>query len=508
MPRDLLNSGLGMVTDFATLMLKETPDAVIVTTPQGEVACWTSGARGVFGYSETEALGHTLLELIVPDGRADDERDILRQTLECGFASYESLRRAKDGALVYIDSSSKAVYDGDGRVEYILWSKKDVTHLKVLRDAKQVQSRFGDLLESTPDAIVMANAAGRIVLANGHAEALFGYGRGEMRGRLLESLLPQRFRSAHVFCRGEYCSQAPDALAPREMGAGRKLFGLRRNGEEFPVEVSLNPIATDEGTLIMSAIRDTSERERIEQALQEKNIELENANRAKDRFLASMSHELRTPLNAIIGFTGTLLMKLPGPLNADQERQLQIIQGSARHLLSLINDLLDLTKIESGKVELQVEPLSCLRLIEDLLPIFRPEAQRKGLALRFEAPDEDVVLRADRRALQQIMINLINNAIKFTERGEIRVALAQVQTDDRRALSISVADTGSGITGESQAQLFQAFTQVDGSAARQLGGTGLGLYLSQRLAAMLGGRIMFQSEYGRGSIFTLALPME
>ncbi|HEV7814559.1 MAG TPA: PAS domain S-box protein, partial [Janthinobacterium sp.] len=386
-----------MVTDFGSLILNETPDAVIVTTPQGGVVCWTPGAQQVFGYSPEEAAGRTLIELIVPEGHVEAERCLIRQTLETGFASYESMRRAKDGALVYIDSSSKAIRREDGGTDYILWSKKDVTHLKVLRDAKLVEARFGDLLELTPDAIVMANAAGRIVLANGHAETLFRYGRGEMRGLLLESLLPLRFRGAHVHHRTHYfaCPQ------PRSMGAGRELYGLRKNQEEFPVEISLSPIDTEEGTLIMSAIRDTSERRRIERVLHEKNIELEAANRAKDRFLAGMSHELRTPLNAIIGFTGTLLMKLPGPLNADQGHQLQTIQASARHLLSLINDLLDLTKIESGKVELHLEPVLCQPLIEELLLIFKPEARKKGLSLRFDVADTAAVVQADRRALQQ-----------------------------------------------------------------------------------------------------------
>jgi PAS domain S-box-containing protein len=494
-----------MVTDFGSLILNETPDAVIVTTPRGAVVCWTPGAQQVFGYSSEEAAGRTLTDLIVPEGQADAERELIRLTLASGLASYESMRRAKDGTLVYIDSSSKVIRGTDGEAEYILWSKKDVTQLKVLRDAKLVEARFGGLLESVPDAIVMANAAGRIVLANGHAEAMFGYGDGEMRGMPLETLLPARFRAGHLRHRGTYFTRPQSRL----MGAGRELYGLRKNQDEFPVEISLSPIDTEEGMLIMSAIRDTSERRRIEQVLHEKNIELESANRAKDRFLAGMSHELRTPLNAIIGFTGTLLMKLPGPLNSDQDRQLQTIQTSARHLLSLINDLLDLTKIESGKVELHVESLACQPLIEELLLIFRPEARKKGLALRFDLHEEhDTVVMADRRALQQILINLLNNAIKFTDKGEVRIALAELALEQQRCLGISVSDSGPGIPAESQSRLFQAFTQLDDSLARRVDGTGLGLHLSQKLAGLLGGRILFESTFGAGSKFTLALPME
>lgn len=493
-----------MATDFGTLILNETPDAVILTSPAGEVLCWTPGAQAVFGYSAEEALGHTLRDLIVPADRVSEEAAVMRKTLDTGAATYETVRRAKDGTLVYIDSSSKVIQHEKGAVQYILWSKKDVTQLKVTRDAKLVEARFGGLLESMPDAIIMANASGRVVLANRQAETLFGYSRGELRGTLLEQLMPARFRGAHVGHRSDYFTQ-PQV---RPMGSGRDLYGLRKDGEEFPVEISLSPVQTEEGMLIMSAIRDSSERRHIEHTLHEKNIELANANAAKDRFLAGMSHELRTPLNAIIGFTGTMLMKLPGPINTEQERQLHTIQGSARHLLSLINDLLDLTKIESGKVELNFLPLQGRPLIEEVLQLFRQPAQQKALALSFDSEPHDVALMTDRRALQQILMNLINNAIKFTVRGEVAVRLDVARRDGAACARVSVRDTGPGIAPEQQGRLFQAFAQLDASNTRPQEGTGLGLHLSQKLAGLLHGHIEFESEYGVGSTFTLVLPLD
>ena len=264
-------------------------------------------------------------------------------------------------------------------------------------------------------------------------------------------------------------------------------------------------------------------RKRAEEALQEAKRDLEHkvrertaelqiakeqaesSDRMKSEFLATMSHELRTPLNAIIGFTGTLLMRLPGPLTPDQEKQLTTIRGSARHLLSLINDLLDVAKIESGKLTLKLEPVSVVQVIDEVAATLRDSAEKKGLVFEVLQPDEDIVLQADRRTLSQIVINLVNNAIKCTDDGKVSVALRRDRGERGRFTEVCVTDTGCGILPEHQAKLFQAFSQIDSSSTRRFEGSGLGLHLSQKLAGLLDGQITFVSEYGKGSAFTLRL---
>ena len=228
----------------------------------------------------------------------------------------------------------------------------------------------------------------------------------------------------------------------------------------------------------------------------------ESADRVKSAFLATMSHELRTPLNSIIGFTGILLQGLAGPLNEEQRKQLEIVRGSARHLLALINDVLDLSKIEAGQLAVVREPFDLRASIGKVADIVKPLAEKKGLALRLALAPEIGMWTGDPRRIEQILLNLLNNAIKFTERGEV----ALVAGAARGGLHLAVSDTGIGIRKEDLGRLFQPFRQIDSGLARQHEGTGLGLAICRRLAGLLGGEIHAASEWGQGSVFTVWLP--
>ncbi|CAN7454581.1 PAS domain-containing sensor histidine kinase [Pseudoduganella sp. LjRoot289] len=371
--------------------------------------------------------------------------------------------------------------------------------------------------EESPDAVILTAPGGAIVGWTRGAQAMFGYTEQEALGRRLGMLLPPGLCDdgdaieRHVFEHGQ---------------AHYESLWHHKDGTPLPVDCVAKAVAAGPGrdALVLSAVRFATGRQRMEQQssqqsaqqstqqlkqqLSESHRELRDAHLAKDRFLASMSHELRTPLNAIIGFAGTLLMRLPGPLTPEQERQLRTVQASARQLLALINDLLDLTKIASGKVELNMEALECHALISELLPVFQPQAHQKGLQFDFSAPDDDINVHGDRRAMQQILVNLLTNAIKYTDSGAVRIELDTADVNGRACATVSVCDTGVGIAPDHQQMLCQAFSQIGEGPALQFEGTGLGLHLSQRLAHLLHGQISFESRQGAGSVFTLAVPLE
>jgi PAS domain S-box-containing protein len=281
----------------------------------------------------------------------------------------------------------------------------------------------------------------------------------------------------------------------------------RRHQQAIDMAVRTAAVAIDSSR---SALALRTANEMLEQKVAERTRDLQAANerlqevdRLKSQFLANMSHELRTPLNAILGFAGTLMMRLPGPLTGEQENQLGIIRNSAQHLLSLINDLLDLAKIESGKMTLRVEEVNCQKVVDEVAGTLQPLAERKRLELGVNEPTEPLHVTTDLRALKQIVINLANNAIKFTDRGHVTLGLQPLRREGQTWVEFSVEDTGIGIREEDRERLFQAFSQMDGTVRE---GTGLGLHLSQKFAQLIGGRLEFRSEYGKGSRFALLIP--
>jgi PAS domain S-box-containing protein len=379
----------------------------------------------------------------------------------------------------------------------------------VFRGPDQAIDFISTTLEaSTEYSIIGKDLDGNILLWNEGARRLYGWEPEEVVGKANSRILHTPEDAA---------SGLPERMMRGAIADGKwegVLKRRRKDGTAFTARVVATPrrdgAGNPVGLLLIS--KDISgeigldERKRFERELQLKNGELERANQGKDRFLASMSHELRTPLNAILGFTGTVLMGLPGPLNDEQRTQLQTVQSSARHLLSIINDLLDLAKIEAGKWEGDFQPVSSREVADEVVASLTPLAREKGLELKIVAPNDAPTVVTDRRALSRILINLASNAIKFTDRGEVRLEIHHRGRDGARLVVFDVVDNGVGVKEEDRAALFSAYEQLksDGTAPRQ--GTGLGLHISQRLASQIGGTISFRSKFREGSTFTLTLP--
>ncbi|MGM9489380.1 PAS domain-containing sensor histidine kinase [Ideonella sp. YS5] len=483
---------------------EDSPGAIVLVGEDGRIRFWNRTAEAMFGHARGATIGQRLHELLLPQEEQGARRGGTHASVSSGDATtFDTVARCADGSLLYVSVAARPLKARDGAAAGQVYSLADVTLLRTRRDAQLLEARFRDLLDSMPDAVIVVNEIGRVAFVNRQAEVMFGYGAQELVGRPLETMMPPRFRPGHGRHRERYMAQPHT----RPMGQGLELYGQRKSGEEFPVEISLSPLRTDVGMFGLSAIRDISERRRVEKALEDKNVELERANRAKDRFLATMSHELRTPLNAIIGFTGILLMRLPGPLTTDQEKQLAMVQSSGKHLLSLINDLLDLAKIDSGGMQMNLVSVDCHALAEEVVTSLKPAAGGKRLELLLQAPKGPVTAWADRRALQQILINLANNAIKFTQQGRVEVFVRpETGPEGEGRIVLGVADTGVGMTPEEMAQLFQAFTQVGHASQRaSIEGTGLGLHLCRKFAELHGTTIEVESTPGVGSRFWLAL---
>ena len=364
--------------------------------------------------------------------------------------------------------------------------------------SSQAARRLFLFLEAAPDAILEVDRKGRIVLANPEAERMFQRSHAELLGLNVDELVPQRFRGGHAARREHYDTQP----TRRPMGHGLDLFALRKDGSEFAVDINLSPLADAEGH-VLCVVRDVSERRAAEEEIAMRTREVERANRLKSEFLASMSHELRTPLNTILGFSELLSEEGAGALNEKQKRFVTHIQRDAQHLLELINDILDLSKIEAGRLELHVEPFPMAVATAEVLTSIRPLAIAKNLTLDGDI-DATLILQADRLRFKEILYNLLSNAIKFTQPGG-RVWVESSVMDG--SVCLVVSDTGIGIKTEDQQAIFESFRQVSATTKGVREGTGLGLAITRRLVEHHGGKIWVESTPGRGSRFFFTLPL-
>ncbi|MEO8591708.1 MAG: response regulator [Candidatus Solibacter sp.] len=366
-------------------------------------------------------------------------------------------------------------------------------------ELQATEAWFRGIIESAPDGIIVCDQQGKIVLANPIVEQMFGYEAGELIEQAIESLVPLDKRSKHVGLRQSFTS----VDKARSMGkAIMDLRGARKDGTEFPVEVGLAhlPAVGDRGACVCASVRDITERKQVEVEVMRAKETAEDATKAKSEFLANMSHEIRTPMNAIIGMSH---LALQTELDKKQRNYIEKVHRSGENLLGIINDILDFSKIEAGKLSMEAIDFHLEDVLDNLANLVGLKAADKGIELLFSiAPDVPTALVGDPLRLGQILINLSNNAVKFTEKGEIVVG-AEVKglTPDSVELHCWVRDSGIGMTPEQCGKMFQSFSQADASTTRKYGGTGLGLAISKTLVEMMHGRVWVESQVGKGSTF-------
>lgn len=495
-------------------ILQVIPVGLVAISSTGRVESWNPAAERILGWSSDDVAG----------GPPPIDLPVSPTT------DLEIHRRRKNGTPVDLQVQVIPWKDSAGTEHGSFVVLADVTARRAAEHAVEdlteqgakarshvrEHMRFRELLEAAPDAIIEVDRDGRIVLLNKVTEELFGYPREELLGQTVELLIPAGARAGHHVHRNRYWAEP----STRPMGSGLKLEGQRKDGSTFPVEISLSPVKFEEGFRVSAIIRDVSERRLVEEQLRAAQAahteglsarnrelethsqEVERANHLKDEFLSGMSHELRTPLHTIIGFTELLEEELEGPLNEKQHRFVRHIHKDSHHLLALINDVLDLSKIEAGRLELQLEQFSLIEAVEETVSSMRQRGAMKSIEIESIAP-ASLDIHADRLRIRQILYNLLNNAVKFTPEGG-RVWVEVIGHQDH--ITVSVADTGVGIPLAEQASVFDKFYQVGQRQAGGQEGTGLGLAITQRLVEEHGGSISLQSEPGNGSRFTFTIP--
>ena len=513
------------------LIMENLADLVAVLDLDGRRLYNSPSYQGILGDPD-KLRGSSSFDQLHPEDR-DRVQEAFQETVRTGIGQRMEYRMMDQHSRIrHIESQGSVIRDAKGRVSQVVVVSRDVTERREAERARrESEQKYRDLVMLANSIILRWSRDGRITFLNEFGQRFFGFTEAEICGRhVIGTIVPETETG------GRDLTPLMDEICANPAAFEQNLNEcVRRNGERVWIAWTNRIVLNEQGqvTEILSIGTDITARKRVEEELRVTQASLEervllrttelaeardraeSADRLKSAFLATMSHELRTPLNSIIGFTGIMLQGLAGPLNAEQTKQLGMVQGSARHLLALINDVLDISKIEAGQLEIHAEPFDLRASLEKVAALVKPMADKKGLTLRVAPPPVMEAVVNDRLRVEQVLLNLLNNAVKFTERGAVTLE-ARLSSDytfpNRKtphpAARLCVTDTGIGIKPEDMEKIFQPFRQIDSGLTRQHDGTGLGLTICRHLAGLMGGEISAKSAWGEGSTFTFVLPLE
>ncbi|MCW5958601.1 MAG: PAS domain S-box protein [Pyrinomonadaceae bacterium] len=491
-------------------LIDQASDGILVHNLDGAILDFNKAAAMHSGYSIEEFSKFGIADLLFTEDLA--ELPIPYDRLKNGESTFTRRRiKRKDGSALVMDISSRMNDEGN-----VIAIARDVSErLAIDKEIIESENRFRSLTENAPIGIFQADLNGEFVYVNQPLLEITGLKYGESMGYGWTSAVAPEDRERvrrqwqhTVESDGHFMSgfrwKKPDGSITF---SSVRAVPLRNNEELFGFIGTIADI-TDQKRAEEELALYREELERLVEertaALEIETIKAKSADRLKSAFLATMSHELRTPLNSIIGFTGILINEIAGPLTEEQKKQLLMVKNSGRHLLSLINDILDLSKIEAGEMAVVKTEYDLRKSIFNTIALMKPQAETKGIALSYELPPNMPKIVSDERRIEQVLINLVDNAVKFTETGKVTVRCEVTEN----VIITKVIDTGIGIRNEDIKKLFVPFSQIDSGLTRNHQGTGLGLSISQKLIKILGGTISVESEYKKGSIFTVILPRE